>query len=96
MVALHNATVVVFDPHGEYGGAFKRSTLQFSGSEATSEDERDRVQIPEIRQNIESLSQKQGRGISVYTPDMAEFRTKYAGKNKEPALALSTLAYTLL
>jgi len=32
--------------------------------------------------------EKDGRGIVVYTPDMMEFHTKYAGKNKPLALAL--------
>ncbi len=88
MVALHNATVVVFDPHGEYGRAYKGGAVQFSGAEGTTDDERDRVQLPKVRQNIESLCQKEGRGIVVYTPDMDGFRTKYAGKNKTLALAL--------
>jgi DNA helicase HerA-like ATPase len=88
MVALHNATVIVFDPHGEYGRAFKGGSVQYSGAETLTEDERDRVQLPKVRENLNRLCQKDGRGIVVYTPDMDEFRTKYAGKNKTLALAL--------
>ncbi len=88
MVALHNATVVVFDPHGEYGRAFKGGTIQFSEAESATDDERDRVQLPKVRQSLSALTERDGRGIVVFTPDMAEFRTKYAGKNKTLALAL--------
>ncbi|TWT64399.1 helicase HerA domain-containing protein [Rubinisphaera italica] len=88
MVALHNATVVVFDPHGEYGNAFKAGKVQFSGAENSVEDERDRSDLKKIRDNIETLCTKQGRGIVAYTPDMPEFHTKYAGKNHKLALAL--------
>ncbi len=88
MVAIHNATVIVFDPHGEYGRAFKGGQVQFSGAETSAEDERDRTQLQKVRENIESLSRNAGRGIVVFTPDMAEFRTKYAGKNNLLALTL--------
>lgn len=88
MVALHNATVVIFDPHGEYGNAFKAGQVQFSGAESSVEDERDREQLKQVRDNIESLCGQDGRGIVAYTPDMPEFRTKYAGKNRKLALAL--------
>lgn len=88
MVGLHNATVVVFDPHGEYGRAFKGGQLRFSDAEAQMNDERDRLQLKKVRENLIALSENDGRGIVVYTPDMAEFHTKYAGKNKPLALAL--------
>jgi DNA helicase HerA-like ATPase len=87
MVAIHNATVIVFDPHGEYGRAFKGGKVQFSDTEKTSEDERDLAQLRKVRENLENLGQKAGRGIMVFTPDMPEFRIKYAGKNNLLALA---------
>ena len=88
MVALHNATVIVFDPHGEYGNAFQGGQVQFSNGETEIEDERDRVELNRIRENIAHLCSQDGRGISAYTPDMPEFHTKYAGKNHKLALAL--------
>jgi hypothetical protein len=88
MVSLHNATVVVFDPHGEYGRAFKGGQLHFSDAEAQMADERDRLQLKKVRENLIALSEKDGRGLVVYTPDMAEFHTKYVGKNRSLALAL--------
>jgi DNA helicase HerA-like ATPase len=88
MVGLHNATVVVFDPHGEYGRAFKGGQVHFSDAESATDDERDRLQLKKVRENLLALCAKEGRGIVVYTPDMAEFHTRYAGKNKILALAL--------
>ena len=88
MVALHNATVIVFDPHGEYGNAFRGGQVQFSEDTTPVEDERDRSELQKIRDNITSLCGQDGRGIVVYTPDMPEFHTKYAGKNKKLALSL--------
>jgi hypothetical protein len=79
---------VVFDPHGEYGRAFKGGQVQFSNAESASEDERDRTQLRKVRENFENLGKQNGRGIVVFTPDMPEFRTKYAGKNSLLALAL--------
>jgi uncharacterized protein len=88
LVGLHNATVVVFDPHGEYGRAFKDGQVHFSDAVAGTDDERDRLQLKQVRENLLALCAKEGRGIVVYTPDLAEFHTKYAGKNKILALSL--------
>jgi uncharacterized protein len=88
LVGLHNATVVVFDPHGEYGRAFKGGQVHFSDAVVGTDDERDRLQLKQVRENLLALCAKEGRGIVVYTPDLAEFHTKYAGKNKILALSL--------
>jgi len=88
LVALHNATVIVFDPHGEYGRTYRGGQVSFSEAEATSEDPRDREALREIRENLEALCGNGTTGIQVYTPDMDEFRSKYAGKNKTLALLL--------
>lgn len=84
LVAQFNGTVVVFDPHGEYGKALLNGTLQF-GEEESFEDPRDQTSIPEIQQQITRLHEA-GAGILVYTPQAAAFRSKYAGKNTELAL----------
>src|SRR5438067_6604304 len=62
LVGLHNATVVVFDPHGEYGRAFKGGQLQFSGAADTAEDVRDREGLRKVQENLESLSATPERG----------------------------------
>ena len=84
LVAQFNGTVVVFDPHGEYGKALLNGTLQFTPA-VEHEDPRDRTAIPEIQKQITRLHQA-GAGILVYTPQAAAFRSKYAGKNIELAL----------
>lgn len=85
LVALNNGTVVVFDPHGEYGKALAKGHLNFSGSLPEGEDGRDRAALPKIRETLERL-QEAGAGIHVFTPQNDSFKHKYAGKNTQLAL----------
>ena len=84
LVALNNGTVVVFDPHGEYGRALQGGNLQF-GNHFDTEDERDAKSLPEIKLMFEKL-QNADAGIQIYTPQIDTFRQKYANKNKALAL----------
>jgi DNA helicase HerA-like ATPase len=83
LVALHNATVVVFDPHGEYGKALAGGSLRFG--DLTSDDSRDLRALARIHESLKRLAEA-GAGVQVYTPQDAAFRHKYAGENKELAL----------
>ena len=85
LVTLNNGSVVVFDPHGEYGRALQGGKLRFNQQEHPIEDPRDQKTIPEIQQSFERLM-KAGGGVQVYTPQHQSFRDKYAGKNRELAL----------
>ncbi|WP_414569517.1 ATP-binding protein [Nostoc sp. CCY 9925] len=85
IVTLNNGTVVVFDPHGEYGRALQGGNLQFNLDFNNLDDPRDRKTIPEIQENFKRLIEA-GAGVVVYTPQNTSFREKYAGKNKELAL----------
>lgn len=85
IVALNNGTVVVFDPHGEYGRALSSGKLQFNPDLDSIDDFRDRRTIPEIQENLQRLGEKEA-GVTVYTPQNPSFREKYAGKNQELAL----------
>ncbi|MGV0107599.1 ATP-binding protein [Nostoc sp. DSM 114160] len=85
IVTLNNGTVVVFDPHGEYGRALQGGNLQFNLDFSNLDDPRDRKSIPEIQENFQRL-QEVGAGVVVYTPQNTTFREKYAGKNQELAL----------
>lgn len=85
LVALNNGTVVVFDPHGEYGRALAKGELQFSDALAEVEDQRDKEVLPAIRSTFERL-QLAGAGIQVFTPQQESFKHKYAGKNQLLAL----------
>ncbi len=84
LVALNNGTVVVFDPHGEYGRALQGGNLQF-GDHFDTEDERDSKALPEIKHMMEKL-QASNAGVKIYTPQMDNFREKYANKNNVLAL----------
>lgn len=84
VVTLNNGTVVVFDPHGEYGRALSEGHLQFN-LDFNTLDDRDRRIIPEIQERFKRLMES-GAGVVVYTPQSPSFREKYAGKNKELAL----------
>ncbi|HYX16636.1 MAG TPA: DUF87 domain-containing protein [Nostoc sp.] len=85
IVTLNNGTVVVFDPHGEYGRALQGGNLQFNLDFSNLDDPRDRKSIPEIQENFQRL-QEAGAGVVIYTPQNTTFREKYAGKNQELAL----------
>jgi len=84
LVGDFNGTVVVFDPHGEYGRAYLDGALHFNESEQL-DDPRDTKAIPRIRRAIEKLQAAEA-GICVYTPQEQGFRAKYAGANHELAL----------
>ena len=85
LVAINNGTVVVFDPHGEYGKALSQGTLQFSEDLDGIDDKRDQEALPLIKSTFEKL-QAAGAGIKVFTPQHESFKHKYAGKNSTLAL----------
>jgi len=87
LVAQLNASVVVFDPHGEYGKAYRNGMLNFNDRIDNVEDLRDRNKLVEIQDRLTTL-QERGGGIRVYTPQLRSFDEKYAGKNEKLALQL--------
>ncbi len=87
LVAQLNASVVVFDPHGEYGKAFRTGQLNFNANLDSIEDLRDREKLVDIRERLGRL-QERGGGIKVYTPQLRSFDEKYAGNNVRLALQL--------
>lgn len=84
LVAINNGTVVIFDPHGEYGRALAQGRLTFSDVDGI-EDPRDRQSIAQVRDMMLRL-QEADAGVQVYTPQQESFRYKYAGKNRVLAL----------
>lgn len=84
LVALNNGTVVVFDPHGEYGKALAGGAIQFNDVSSV-DDARDKSSLPAIQETLKKLTDA-GAGVMAYTPQLATFRHKYAGVNKELAL----------
>lgn len=85
LVALLNGSVVVFDPHGEYGRALLGGQLHFNPHADKVEDPMDRAKLVEIQQRLGAL-QALGAGILVYTPQDASFDTKYGSANRHLAL----------
>jgi uncharacterized protein len=85
LVGLMNGTVVVFDTHGEYGRAFERGEMRLNPSANATEDERDRVALPRIIDNLRRLQQR-GGGIIILTPQSDAFDRKYANSNQRLAL----------
>lgn len=85
LVALNNGTVVVFDPHGEYGKALAKGQLSFNSVDVDDLDARDAQALPLIQSTFERL-QAAGAGIQVYTPQNESFNYKYASKNTQLAL----------
>jgi len=85
LVTINNGTVVVFDPHGEYGKALAKGQLNFSSGFESVEDTRDREILPKIQDTMLRL-QAAGAGVSVFTPQNESFKHKYAGKNIQLAL----------
>jgi DNA helicase HerA-like ATPase len=85
LVGQMNGTVVVFDPHGEYGRAFEGGQLRTNPDVENIDDPRDRDSLPKIVESLRRL-QEHGGGIVVYTPQDDSFDKKYAGSNKRLAL----------
>jgi len=88
MVTRHNASVVIFDPHGEYGSMFRNGKLQFSDldylSQYTSE-------IQETQEKLKEMTRR-GGGLKVYAPKSDTADLKYGGKYTELALRLDKLS----
>ncbi|AUB82286.1 ATP-binding protein [Candidatus Thiodictyon syntrophicum] len=85
LVAQMNGTVVVFDPHGEYGRAFEGGQLRTNPGMAEVDDPRDQEALPKIVERLQRLAAL-GGGIQVYTPQDEGFDLKYAGTNRRLAL----------
>jgi hypothetical protein len=85
LVALMNGSVIVFDPHGEYGRALLDGRLNFNPHIDRVEDGRDRAKLVEIQERLGAL-QAQGTGIVVYTPQDPTFDAKYGSTNRQLAL----------
>ncbi len=88
MVAQLNASVIVFDPHGEYGKAYKDGHLNFNQNLDRVQDAQDRESLAQIQARLSALC-SEGGGVLVYTPQNTSFNTKYAGKNRWLALQLA-------
>ena len=90
LVAQMNGSVIVFDPHGEYGRAFAGGQIRTNPDIADVEDSRDQQMLPKVIQKLQSL-QTLGGGIHVYTPQDSDFDNKYGGSNTRLALQFDNI-----
>jgi hypothetical protein len=90
LVAQMNGTVIVFDPHGEYGRAYLGGQIQSNPDIGDVEDARDQQALPKIIQKLQAL-QALGGGIHAYTPQDSEFDHKYGGSNRRLALQFDNI-----
>jgi hypothetical protein len=89
MLVETNASIVVLDPHGEYGRAFRGGKLNFAASEII-ERSNEKDELLHICNRIEEL-QREGGGIRVYSPRSRDFSLKYDRQNQELALRLDEM-----
>lgn len=89
MLSQANASIVVFDPHGEYGAALRGGELRFNSDEAI-DGAPDAEELRTLRRTIRQM-QEEGGGIKVYTPNDTRFYHKYANKCRGLALQLDQM-----
>lgn len=81
MLSQTNASILVFDPHGEYGKTVAGGELSFNDPSQFNENLQD--ELLETRDQIKSL-QEQGAGIRVYAPESDFANQKYGQGNYTP------------
>jgi len=81
MLTRTNASVVVFDPHGEYGKAIAGGDVQFNDFDQFSSEEHDH--LTETKSEIERM-QSEGGGVNVYAPEGTFADEKYGEDNYTP------------
>lgn len=91
MLVESNASIVVFDPHGEYGRALSGGAINFyADSMYSGLSEREREEFSGLRARIEEL-QALGGGIQVYAPRTGTFSRRYNDRYHPLALRLDEL-----
>ncbi|MFW9890488.1 MAG: ATP-binding protein, partial [Candidatus Thorarchaeota archaeon] len=65
LLTRHNASIIVFDPHGEYGRAFREGKLRFG--QTTGFDTFTDNELQETKEKIEWL-QAEGAGLQIFAP----------------------------
>lgn len=91
MLVESNASVVVLDPHGEYGRAFRGGTLNFAPDSAfASLPEPEIEELGGLRNRLQEL-QERGGGVQVYAPRTREFSIRYNDRHQPLALRLDEM-----
>lgn len=91
MLVESNASIVVLDPHGEYGRAFRGGTLNFAPDTAFSSlSEHEVEELGALRNRLQEL-QERGGGVQVYAPRTREFSIRYNDQHQPLALRLDEM-----
>ncbi len=92
MLVEANASIVVFDPHGEYGRAFRGGMVNFAPASAYEAlPESDRNELQRLQERLQAL-QEQGGGIQVYAPRARTFSARYNDQHRSLALRLDEMS----
>jgi DNA helicase HerA-like ATPase len=91
MLVEANASIVVFDPHGEYGRAFRGGMVNFAPPSAHEAlPEADRNELQRLRERLQTLQEQEG-GIQVYAPRARTFSMRYHDQHHPLALRLDEM-----
>ena len=91
MLVESNASIVVLDPHGEYGRAFRGGMINYAPEAAYAAlAPRESDELARLRTQLDEL-QAHGGGIQVYAPRSREFSIRYNDKHRPLALRLDEM-----
>ncbi len=91
MLVESNASVVVLDPHGEYGRAFRGGAVNYAPDAAFAAlPPREVDELAQLRTRLDGL-QERGGGIQVYAPRSRDFSIRYNDKHRPLALRLDEM-----
>lgn len=92
MLVESNASVVVLDPHGEYGRAFRNGVVNYAPESAYAVlPPREVDELTSLRSRLQEM-QERGGGIQVYAPRSREFSIRYNDKHRPLALRLDEMS----
>jgi len=94
MVTFQKASVIIFDPHGEYGSALKGGEIQFSVTDNIPPYYRE--EIIELQNRFKENWDNTKRNIQVYAPKTSFSNLKYLGNYNDLSLRLDILSYSEL
>ena len=90
MLAQFNASIVIFDPHGEYGNVLRGGNVNFSDTSNLIEEDKAELDLTQnlLKEKIENNS-----GIIIYTPENTDSDIKYSNVYEKLYMRLDDLEY---
>lgn len=90
MLAQFNASIVVFDPHGEYGNVFRNGKIHLTDITKVLEEDKEEL---EITQKVICEKLEDNGGIKIYAPKNKNSDIKYSEQYKALTLRLDDLKF---